>query len=132
MPISISADQLKLIQHPVVWSPADGRHVSPGETQDSVSNALAGLLLAVSTPEAALRLFLKETEVEQVSEPPKGYNPIQQGEWDPLGINFHFKRPIRLMRLEKTPNLLTVEYNFGDLGYWTVTIEADSVRIARV
>jgi len=132
MPISLSPDQLKLVQLPIVWSPAAAPAASPDGMPDWISLAQAGLLLAVSAPEAALRLFLQETEVEQVSEPPKGYDPIQQGEWDPQGAAYHFKRRIRMMRVEKIPDRLTVEYHFGDLGYWAVTIEADTVQIARV
>jgi hypothetical protein len=131
MPIPTAPDQLKLIQLPTVWSPA-GVETSADGSPQSIQQAQAGLLLAVSPVEAALRLLMNEVEVEPVNEPPKGYDPDQQGEWNPQKSHFRFKRAVRLMRVEKNPNGLDLEYNFGDLGYWTVSIEADNVRITRV
>jgi hypothetical protein len=132
MPIPISPDQLRLVQLPIVWSAEPIAGDPPGGVIGLESAARAGLLLKISAPEAALRLFLGELEVERVTEAPKGYDSAQQGEWDPRAVTYRFTRLIRMMRIEKKPNRLTVEFHLGDLGYWTVTIEADAVNIARV
>ena len=96
------------------------------------TQATASLLCAVDIPETILRLLLRETEIERTFEPPEGYDPEQQGEWDESLITYKFKRPIEFIKEEREPDYLYAEFNFKDLGYWSVEIEPERVTIERL
>jgi hypothetical protein len=96
------------------------------------AQATASLLFAVDAPEAILRLLLNETDIQRAFNPPEGFDPEQQGDWNPDLITYQFERPIRLEKVERSPERLYIEYRFGELGYWAMEIEADSVQIYRL
>jgi hypothetical protein len=125
-PETMNVDPLPGIWTPVQWDMSDEERLSELEAQ-----ATASLLFAVDVPEAMLRLLLDESEVEQTTEPPPGYDASLQGDWDPDLVTFRFKRPIRLRQVDRSRDSLHVEYDFQDLGRWVLDIEPERVEIYR-
>lgn len=126
-PETVYVDDLPGIWSPVQWELSEAERIHELEEQ-----AKASLLAAVDVPEAILRLLLDETEIERAYEPPSGYDPDQQGEWDDSLVTFQFRRQIRLERVEREPDSISIEYNFGDLGYWILEFEPERVTIERI
>ncbi len=124
---TINVDDLPGIWAPVQWSLTEEERTSEIENQ-----ATASLLWGVDTPEAILRLLLGETAIERAYEPPKGYKPEEQGEWDNNLITFQFSRQIRLVDVQRGPDSLYVEYDFGEHGRWAFIIGEDEVSIERI
>jgi hypothetical protein len=117
---------------PAIWAPVQWEQ-SPEERVDSIhEQATASLLWTMDAPEAVLRLLLAETEIQRLGAPPEGYDPREQGDWDAKILTFGPYRPIRLHALERSRDHLRVVYDFGDLGYWEFTIEAQRVTIERM
>jgi hypothetical protein len=132
MPRIIDAETMNVDALPGIWSPVQWDLTREERQLELEEQATGSLLRVVDVPEAVLRLLLNETEIERAFEPPEGYDPLQQGEWDSSLVTFQFKRPIRLERLEREGDYVYIEYKFGDLGYWAVEIEAEKVSIRRV
>ena len=132
MPAVIDPETLYVDDLPGIWSPVQWDLTEGERIQELEEQATASLLWAIDAPEAILRLLLGETDIERAYEPPKGFQPEQQGEWDESILTFQFKRPIRLERVEREPERLYVEYHFGVLGYWAFEIEPERVTIQRV
>jgi hypothetical protein len=86
----------------------------------------------VDIPEAILRLLLAVTEIERVYEPPPGYDPEQQGEWDESLVTFAFKRQFILDTVQRDPESLLAVYKIEGAGYWQVEIGPDRVILERV
>ncbi len=126
-PETINADDLPGIWSPVQWELNEEEHAEELENQ-----ATASLLWAVDVPEAILRMLLQETEIERLLEEPEDYDPDTQGEWDADLVTFGFKKPIRLVKVEREHNFLYLEYKFGDSGYWGFEIEPEKVTIIRI
>ena len=126
-PETVYVDDLPGIWSPVQWELSEAERIHELEEQ-----AKASLLEAVDVPEAILRLLLDETEIERAYEPPGGYDPDQQGEWEDSLVTFQFRRQIRLERVEREPDSISIEYNFGDLGYWILEFEPERVTIERI
>ncbi|HEX9616266.1 MAG TPA: hypothetical protein VGA03_02550 [Anaerolineales bacterium] len=126
-PETVYVDDLPGIWSPVQWELSEAERIHELEEQ-----AKASLLAAVDVPEAILRLLLDETEIERAYEPPSGYDPDQQGEWDDSLVTFQFRRQIRLERVERESDSISIEYNFGDLGYWILEFEPERVTIERI
>jgi len=126
-PETVYVDDLPGIWSPVQWELSEAERIHELEEQ-----AKASLLAAVDVPEAILRLLLDETEIERAYEPPSGYDPDQQGEWDDSLVTFQFRRQIRLERVEREPDSISIEYNFGDPGYWILEFEPERVTIERI
>ena len=132
MPAVIDPETLYVDDLPGIWSPVQWDLTEGERIQELEEQATASLLWAIDAPEAILRLLLGETDIERAYEPPKGFQPEQQGEWDESILTFQFKRQIRLEHVEREPDRLYVEYHFGDLGYWALEIEPERVTIQRV
>lgn len=132
MPGIIDTDGFFMDGLPGVWAPVQWEQTEAERAHEVETQAVASLLTISDTPEAILRLLLNETTVEQVYDPPPGYNPDQQGEWDPETITFAFRRPVRLLRVEREQDLLTAEYDFGDLGHWLFEIGPEKVTVERI
>jgi hypothetical protein len=132
MPGVIDPETLYVDDLPGIWSPVQWELSEEERIHELEEQAKASLLAVVDGPEAILRLLLDETEIERAYEPPQGYDPEQQGEWDDSLITFQFKRQVRLERVDRNSELLSVEYNFGELGYWILEIESERVTIERV
>jgi len=126
-PETVYVDDLPGIWSPVQWELSEAERIHELEEQ-----AKASLLEAVDVPEAILRLLLDETEIERAYEPPGGYDPDQQGEWEDSLVTFQFRRQIRLERVERESDSISIEYNFGDLGYWILEFEPERVTIERI
>ena len=109
------------------WELAEEEHAAELEQQ-----ATASLLWGVDAPEAILRLLLDETAIERALEPPQGYDPEQQGEWDETLVTFAFKRRAKLETVERKGDSLVVIYNLEGAGYWELEITPERVVIQRI
>ncbi len=126
-PETIAADNL-----PTVWSPVQedlGEHEHARELEEQ---ATASLLWASPVAEQILRLLLSETGIERVFDPPAGYDPDLQGEWDSSLLTFAFKRPIALTRQERSPDRLVLVYKLDGAGYWLFEITQDTLTVGRI
>lgn len=132
MPSIIDPETMYVDDLPGIWSPVQWELSEEERIQELDEQAIASLLWAVDVPEAILRLLLNETQVERAFDPPAGYNPEEQGEWQSELLTFQFKRAIHLEKVERESNYLYVEYKFDDLGYWAFEIEGDRVTIQRL
>ncbi len=131
MPGVIDAETMQVDRLPGVWSPVQWDLTEEARAREIEEQATASLLWAADVPEALLRLLLSETGIERLSGPPEGYNPEQQGEWDPGLLTFAFSRPIHLKRVERQAALLTVEYQLEGAGWWRMEIGPERVVIER-
>jgi len=132
MPGVIDPETLNVDHLPGIWSPVQWELTAEAKATELEAQAAASLLWAVDAPEAILRLLLSETEIRRAFSPPSGYDPEQQGEWDPSLVTFEFRRPIRLEEVHRQPQSMTLEYDFGDLGHWAFEIGPEEVIIQRV
>lgn len=124
---TLHADELPPIWSPVQWD------LSPKEKAEELKEqATASLLWMADAPEAILRLLLRETDIEQVFEPPEGYDSEQQGEWDENLLTFAFQRPSELIEIRREPNQTNITYKLGDFGYWEFEIKPTEVTIKRI
>jgi len=126
-PETMNIDNLPGVWTPIQWDMDDAERLEELEAQ-----ATASLLYVVDVPESMLRLLLDETNVERAFEPPPGFDPELQGEWDPDLISFKFTRPIRLIQVTRERDFLQVEYDFQDLGRWIIAIEPEHINIQRL
>jgi hypothetical protein len=132
MPAVIDPETMPVDELPGVWAPVQWEQTEQERATEIENQAAASLLASVDVPEAILRLLLNETEAEQTYAPPPGYQPGQQGEWDPGLITFAFRRPLRLKQVDRKPDTLTIEYDFVDLGHWVFEITPEKVIIERI
>ncbi len=126
-PETMDADDL-----PGIWSPVQWELTEEERVQEVEDQARASLLWSVDAPEAILRLLLQESDIERLLEPPEGYKPEVQGEWDSDLLTFGFERPIQLIKIERERDFLYLEYKFEDIGYWSIEIEPEKVTIQRL
>lgn len=132
MPAIIEPETVYVDDLPGIWTPVQWE-LSPAEREMELENqATASLLWAIDVPEAVLRLLLSETEIERAYEPPRGYNPAEQGEWDASLVTFQFKRNVRLGQVKREQDHLYVEYTLEDLGTWALEIDPERVTISRL
>jgi len=116
---------------PAVWSPVQGK-LSPDEHANELEDqATASLLWACPVPEQILRILLEETSIQRLDETPEGYDPEIQGEWDPALLAFGFKRSIKLLREERTPEALILEYKLEGAGDWALEVTQETLTIER-
>jgi hypothetical protein len=132
MPSIIDPQTIHVDELPAIWSPVQWELTEEERVQAIDEQATASLLWTMDTPEAILRLLLGETEIRRINQPPEGYEPKEQGEWDPEILTFGPYRPIKLIEVEREPDYLRLVYNFGDLGYWEFVIEPEKVSIERI
>lgn len=132
MPGVIDPETMPVDELPGVWAPVQWVQSELERAAEIDNQARASLLAAVDVPEAVLRLVLNETDAEQTYDPPPGYQPDQQGDWDPDLITFAFRRPLRLVQADRKRDELTVEYDFGALGRWLFTIAPERLILERI
>lgn len=132
MPAVIDTETFYINDLPGIWSPVQWELTESERAQEIESQATASLLWSVSVPEAILRLLLDETAIERIYEPPKGYDPNFQGDWDDTLVTFSFKRSMKLDNLEREYDFLSVEFKVADLGNWVIEIEPEKVTIERI
>jgi len=128
----IEAEMIHVDDLPGIWSPVQWELTPEERVEEVETQARASLLEAVDVPEAILRMLLGETEIEQIYETPPGYDPEQQGEWDNQITTFQFRRPIKLVNVERRTGLLRVQYDMHELGRWQVEIEEYSFRVEKI
>ena len=132
MPSVIEPEMIGADQLPPVWSPVQWELTPEERAVEVEEQATASLVLNADIPEAILRLLLREVEVEQAYEPPEGYDPDQQGDWDYGLMTFQFKHPMRLANLERKDDYLFAEYDCNSLGRWAIEITPEEFNLYRV
>jgi hypothetical protein len=132
VPSIIDPETLYVDDLPAIWSPVQWELTDEERTAAVEEQATASLLWSMDAPEAILRLLLEETAIERLHQPPQGYNPAEQGDWNGKLITFGPRRLIRLEAVERTPTSLTAVYDFGEMGRWEFYIEAEKVTIERI
>jgi hypothetical protein len=132
MPGVIDPERINVDILPGIWTPVQWEMTDEESQAELEQQATASLLWSIDIPEAILRLLLSETRIERTFEPPVGYDPDVQGEWNSDLVAFKFKIPIRLDEVGREPDKLTAAYNFGELGYWCIEIEPEKLTIERM
>jgi hypothetical protein len=132
MPRYVDPETMNVDELPGIWSPVQWELDEEDRVHELHMQATASLLWAVDVPEAILRLLLGETTIDRALNPPPGFDPEIQGEWDHDLVTFHFKRPIELLKVEREHDYLYVEYKVSDLGTYALEIEPDNVQISRL
>jgi hypothetical protein len=132
MPIDINPETMNVDELPGIWSPVQSPLSDEERIEELELQSTASLLYAVDVPEAILRLLLDEMEIERAFDPPSGFDPNMQGEWDRDIVTFKFSRPIRLIKVDRQTDYLDVEYDFQGLGRWIFKIKPDEVNIRRI
>jgi hypothetical protein len=132
MPNIIDHETFHADELPTVWSPVQWDLTPEEKASELEQQATASLLWNADSGEAILRLLLAETAIHRVYEPPEGYDPEQQGEWDENLITFAFKQPIELIEVRRANQQTTVVYKLGDLDYWEIVVGPNQATIRRV
>jgi hypothetical protein len=132
MPGVIDHETMYVDDLPGIWSPVQWELTEEERNHEIEEQARASLLWSVDAPEAILRMLLSETEIQRTYEPPQGYDPEIQGEWDASLITFRFRKAMRLESVEREPKRLHLVYDGGELGYWGFTIGEERVLIERL
>ena len=132
MPSIIDPETMHVDDLPVIWSPVQWNLTNEERLREIEAQATASLLWAADVPEAILRLLLSETDIERIYDPPKGYNPEEQGEWDKSIITFQYKRPFKLIKVLRETDYIYLEYHIEDYGYWSCEINPECVLIQRI
>lgn len=131
MPSVIDPETMHVDDLPGVWTPVQWDMDEAERSEEIENQATASLLYAVDAPEAVLRLLLDETYIERALEPPSGYDPDMQGDWDSDLVTFKFARPIRLIQVNRERDFLQIVYELQDLGRWVIEIEPERINIQR-
>jgi hypothetical protein len=132
MPGVIDHETIHVDNLPTIWSPVQQELAPEEHAKELEDQATASLLWASPVPEQILRVLLSETAIERTDQPPAGFDPDLQGEWDDALITFAFKRAIHLTREERTSEKLVLEYRLEDAGYWLFEITHDTLTIGRI
>jgi hypothetical protein len=132
MPIDIDPETINVDQLPGIWSPVQWDLTEEEHIQELDTQATASLLFTVDLPEALLRLLLNEYAIERAFEPPDGYDPQQQGDWNDELLTFQFKRPLELVEVQRERDCLSIVYDFRDFGKWSFEIQPNKVTIERM
>jgi hypothetical protein len=132
MPGLIEPETVHVDDLPTVWCPVQQALSSEERTKELEEQATASLLWATPVPEQILRVLLNETVIERVLEPPAGYDPDVQGDWNPSLIAFAFKHAVKLLKEERSPGRLLVEYKVEEAGYWGIEITGEEMTIGRI
>ncbi len=129
MPRRIDPQTINVDELPGIWSPVQWELFEDERLEELEIQATASLIWTVDTPEALLRLFLNETDIKRAYDPPNGYDPEIQGEWDTDLVTFQFMREIELVKIVREEDYLYVEYKVEDLGNWAIEIQTDIINI---
>jgi len=132
MPNVIDPETMNVDELPGIWSPVQWDLSEEERNNELEEQATASLLWAVDVPEAILRLLLDECAIERAFEPPKGYDPEQQGDWDESLLTFQFKREIQFRKVEREKEYLYLEYKIEDLGYWAFEIQPEQISLYKI
>jgi hypothetical protein len=115
---------------PAIWCPQKEKLLGNPLALRIEEQAKGSLLLSADLVESILRLLYGETEIERVYDPPKGYNPELQGEWDGSQLTFAFRRQVKKVREVRDDQSLGMDYQIEGCGRFRVEITPDSFSIA--
>ena len=132
MPGIIDPETIEVDNLPGVWSPVQWELTEEERVQELHEQATASLLWCVNMPEALLRLVLGETDIQRTFDPPEGYDPEIQGEWNNSLVTFAFKKGVRVEREQRENGDLTVEFSVEGAGTWRMEFYEEQVIIERV
>ena len=132
MPGIIEPETIEVDKLPGVWSPVQWELTEEERRLELHEQATASLLWSVNMPEALLRLVLGETDIQRIFDPPPGYDPEVQGEWNNELVTFAFKKPIRLEREAHENGDLILELSIEGAGTWRMEFYEEQVVIERV
>jgi hypothetical protein len=132
MPGIIDPETINAQGLPGIWSPVQWELTEEERIEELNKQSTASLLWSVDIPEAILRLLLQEMDTQRLFEPPEGFDPTLQGNWDPELVTVGFQYPIELVKVVREPAHLYLEYKVGDSGYWAIDIEPEDVSITRM
>jgi hypothetical protein len=132
MPGVIEPETIHVDDLPTIWSPVQDELTPEEHVKELEDQATASLLWASPVAEQILRILLNETAVERVLDPPEGFDPEIQGEWRSDQVTFAFKRPIKLVKEERSQDRLLLEYKVEGAGYWGLAISPEEVTIGRL
>jgi hypothetical protein len=131
MPDGFDTETFPSHEFPAIWfyqkPPEDKRDFAAFVEHQAAS----GMLASTDILEAVLRLLLGLTEVEGVYDPPRGYDPEVQGEWDSDVLTFIFRRRVQKVGEDREDGEIRLEYQVETCGTFVVTIRGDSVHIER-
>jgi hypothetical protein len=128
---AFDAQTFPTIDVPAVWCYRKPPEERPEFAAFVEQQAVGGLLLSADPVEIVLRLMLGLTQVEGVYDPPPGYDPELQGEWDGDTLTFVFKRRIRKVGEVREYGAIRLEYQVQGSGTFQVVIEEEKVAIER-
>jgi len=132
MPGYIDPETMNVDELPGVWAPVQWDLTPEEQVVEIESQAQSSLIANIDVPEAILRLLLNEITIGRAYNPPDGYDPELQGEWDDQIITFGFTKPITLERVERSKDRLVIIYKFANLGTWMFEITPEKVLIERI
>jgi hypothetical protein len=116
---------------PAIWCPEKERLSGNPLATSIEEQAKASLLASADTVEAILRLLYDEAEIERVFEPPQGYNPEVQGDWDDHQVTFVFRRRVEKIGEERGNESLRMEYRLETCGQYRIEITPESFSIKK-
>ena len=116
---------------PAIWCPEKERLVGNPLATSIEEQAKASLLASADTVESILRLLYDKAEIERVLEPPQGYNPEVQGDWDDQQVTFAFLRRVERISEERDDESLRMEYRIDGCGKFMVEITPESFSIQK-
>jgi hypothetical protein len=117
---------------PAIWCPEKEKLMGNPLAASIEEQAQASLLASADPVEAILRMLFGETEVERIFEPPQGYNPELQGDWDDEQVTFVFRRKVEKTSAERGEELLRMEYRVEGCGAYSVEIMPESFSIEKI
>jgi hypothetical protein len=82
------------IDVPAIWNYAPPPEAGDGLIYYAEDQAKNGLIATADIFESILRLLIGYTDIKAEFDPPEGYDPEIQGEWDPSIKTFMFSRKI--------------------------------------
>ncbi|MEX2030529.1 MAG: hypothetical protein WD906_06125 [Anaerolineales bacterium] len=132
MPGVIDPETMAVGGVPTLWWPVQIELTEAERLEEIERQTLAGLLWAAPVPEAVLRLLLGETDVVRAIDPPGGFDPEAQGEWDPERATFVFRRPLHLEADREEDSSRVLEYALEGAGHWRMVISAEQFSVSRI
>lgn len=116
---------------PAIWCPQKEKEMGNHLAESIEEQAQASLLASADIVEAVLRILDGETGIERVFNPPQGYNPEVQGDWDDQLVTFAFRRRVEKIREERDDELLRMEYRMEGCGQYSIEITAEGFSIEK-
>jgi hypothetical protein len=116
---------------PAIWCPEKEKEFGNPLAASIEAQAKASLLASSDTVEAILRLLYDEAEIERIYEPPPGYNPEVQGDWDDEQVTFAFRHRVEKIGEQRDDEMLRMEYRMEGCGQYSVEITPVSFSIIK-